>query len=186
MEGLLEWIWWYGIKYCYLFLIVLALAALEVQIEGRHGWMKKLPTWRIRSKLFGFFMGGKDLTGYIFYLLIVLLLFFHLPFLGGVSWSLSAEIEIISMFLLFSVFWDFLWFVLNPYYGLKRLKPSYVYWHKKWVLGVPTDYPRGLAISFAVSLLNYPQGLAKWALAFFIFMMGTFVVIGLNAVLRKK
>jgi len=185
MENLFEWFCWYGIKYIYLFLIVLALAALEVQIEGKHGWTKKLPTWRIRSKIFGFFMGGKDLTGYLFYMLIILLLFFHLPFVGGSPWSVSAEIEIISLFLLFSVFWDFLWFVLNPYYGIGRIKPAYIYWHKKWFLGLPTDYPRGILISFVVSLANYPVGIAKWALAFAVFSIGAVIVIGINTLVRK-
>lgn len=185
MENLIVWLSWYGIKYCYLFLIVLALAALEVQIEGKHGWMKKIPTWRVRSKIFGFFMGGKELTGYLFYLLIVLLMFFHLPFFGGASWSLAAEIEIISLFLLFSVFWDLLWFVLNPYYGIKRLKPSYVYWHKQWLFGMPSDYSRGIVLSFVIALIDYPMGIAKWAFALTVFSVGTLCVIGINSLVRR-
>lgn len=180
MEDALTWIGWYGVKYSYLFLIVLALAALEVQIEGKHGWMKKIPTWRIRSKFFGFFMGGKELTGYLFYLLIILLMFFHLPFLGGATWSWQAEVEIISLFLLFSVFWDFLWFVLNPYYGLKRLKKKYVYWHKQWFLGMPLDYTRGIVISLLIALVNFPVGVAKWGYALFVFVLGTLIVIGIK------
>ena len=130
MEEFLNWFGWYIIKYSYLFFIILALSALEVQIEGKYGWVKKLPTWRIRSKVFGYFMGGKELTGYLFYLLIILLLFFHLPFFGGAPWSLTAELEIIFLFLLFSVFWDFLWFVLNPYFGI----PWIVWCRESWFL----------------------------------------------------
>lgn len=186
MEDTLTWIGWYTVKYIYLFLIVLALAALEVQIEGKYGWVKNLPTWRIRSKIFGFFMGGKDLTGYLFYMLIILLLFFHLPFFGGVPWTWEAELEIIFLFLLFSVFWDFLWFVLNPYYGLKRFKKSYVYWHNHWAFGVPLDYPRGVLISLMVAFLTYPEGLYKWGLAFSVFCIGTVVVTGVNHLQRKS
>lgn len=62
MEEFLNWFGWFIIKYSYLFLIILAIAALEVQIEGKYGWVKKLPTWRIKSKIFGYFMGGKELT----------------------------------------------------------------------------------------------------------------------------
>lgn len=180
MNELFTWLGWYGLKYGYLFLIVLALASLEVQIEGKHGWMKKIPTWRIRSKIFGFFMGGKELTGYLFYLLIVLLLFFHLPFFGGVAWSLQAEVEIISLFLLFSVFWDLLWFVLNPYYGMKRLKKKYVYWHKQWLFGFPLDYTREILISFLISCVYLPLGIAKWTYALAIFTLGTLCVIGIK------
>ncbi len=177
MESLSLWLEWYGIKYGYLFLIVLTLAALEVQIEGRHGWMKKIPTWRIKSKLFGFFMGGKELTGYLFYTLLLLILFFHFPFLGGAMWSFAAEIEIISLLVLFSVFWDFLWFVINPYYGINRFKKQYVYWHKKWFLGVPLDYIRGIFISGVISCLAFPLGFAKWLYALCIFALGSLAII---------
>lgn len=186
MNDMFVWMGWYTIKYIYLFFIILALAALEVQIEGKYGWTKNLPTWRIKSKLFGFFMGGKELTGYLFYMLVLLLLFFHLPFLGGVPWTLAAEVEIVFLFLLFSVFWDFLWFVLNPYYGMSRFKKSFVYWHHHWILGIPLDYPRGIIISLMFAFLDYPAGIAKWGIALAIFLIGTFVMIGINQLQRKK
>lgn len=186
MDENLTWISWYAAKYIYIFFIVLALAALEVQIEGKYGWVKNLPTWRIKSKIFAFFMGGKDLTGYLFYLIILLVLFFHLPFFGGVTWTWQAEIEIIFLFLLFSVFWDILWFVLNPYYGLKRLKKSYVYWHKSWAFGIPLDYPRGIIISLAFAFLDYPTGFYKWGIAFLVFVIGTLIVIAINSLYREK
>ncbi|BBQ00835.1 hypothetical protein BSFA1_59630 [Burkholderia sp. SFA1] len=40
-------------------------------------------------------------------------------------------------------FWlieDFLWFVLNPAFGLARFNPSDVPWHKHWIAFAPTDY----------------------------------------------
>lgn len=172
-------------RYTYLFLIILFLALLEVQIEGKHGWTKNLPTWRVKSRIFGFFMGGKDLTGYMLYMLLILFLFFHLPFFGGVQWSIGAELEVISLFLLFSVFWDFLWFVLNPYFGLDKLKKEYVYWHKDWLFGIPLDYPRGVLISLVVSLFAFPGGLIKWGMAFSVFMIGSFIVMG-GARLKKN
>ncbi|MBD3156239.1 hypothetical protein GF369_00260 [Candidatus Peregrinibacteria bacterium] len=185
MDYMTSWLEWYGIKYSYLFLIVLTLAALEVQIEGKHGWMKKIPTWRVKSKIFGFFMGGKELTGYLFYTLLLLILFFHFPFLGGATWSFAAEIEIISLLVLFSVFWDFLWFIINPYYGIKRFKKQYVYWHTQWFLGVPLDYIRGIAVSCGISLIAFPLGFAKWLYALCIFMLGTFVIIGIRRIVSK-
>jgi len=186
MNEILVWTGSFLIKYSYLFLIILALAALEVQIEGRYGWTKKLPTWRIKSKIFGFFIGGKELTGYLFYMLLLLFMLFHLPFLGGVTWTWQAEIEIIFLFVLFSAFWDFLWFLLNPYYGLAHFKQSYVYWHRQWILGIPLDYPRGLIISLMIAFLDYPVGIAKWALAMGVFLLGTFVIILINQIQRKK
>jgi hypothetical protein len=41
------------------------------------------------------------------------------------------------------IFWiaeDFLWFVLNPAFGLVRFTQIDIPWHKPWLLGVPTDY----------------------------------------------
>lgn len=182
----LEWITWFLLKYTYLYLIIFALSSLEVQIEGKYGWTVKLPTWRIKSKIFGFFMGGKELTGYLFYMLVLILLFFHLPFFAGVSWTFSAEIEILMLFLLFSVFWDWLWFIINPYYGLERFNKQNVYWHHQWVWGIPLDYPRGVIISFMIALLDYPTGLVKWALAFGTFFVITLVVIAINQLQRKN
>jgi len=186
MNDTLVWIGTFAIKYFYLFLVILALAALEVQIEGRYGWTKKLPTWRIKSKLFGFFMGGKELTGYLFYMLLLLFMLFHLPFLGGAAWTFASEVEIIFLFLLFSVFWDFLWFLLNPYYGLAHFKPSYVYWHQQWILGIPLDYPRGIIISLMIAFLDYPNGLAKWGLACGVFLICTLIIILINQLQRKR
>jgi len=186
MNDTLVWIGWYLLKYSYLFVIILALSALEVQIEGRYGWTKKLPTWRIKSKIFGFFMGGKELTGYLFYMLSLLFLLFHLPFFGGAAWTWQAEIEILFLFIIFSAFWDFLWFLLNPYYGLANFKPSYVYWHQQWILGTPLDYPRALLVSMMIAFFDYPTGLLKWAMAVGVFLIGTFIVILINQLLRKR
>jgi hypothetical protein len=35
---------------------------------------------------------------------------------------------------------DFLWFVLNPYYGIKNFRKEKIWWHKKWWGPVPTLY----------------------------------------------
>lgn len=186
MELTLEWFGWFIVKYIYLYLIVIALSSLEIQIEGEYGWTVKLPTWRVKSRIFGYFMGGKELTGYLFYLLMLILLFLHFPFFVGVPWTFEGEIEIIMLFLLFSVFWDAMWFVINPYFGVTRFKKEYVYWHHQWIWGIPLDYPRGVIISLMISFLAYPLGLVKWALAFGTFMILTLAVIGVNQLQRKN
>jgi len=185
MNDFWTWAMPYMIKYTFLFFIVLVLSALEVQIESRDGWNKNLPTWKRNNKIYSFLMGGKQLTGYLFYMLIFIFLFLHFPFLNGLEWTIQAEIETLFIFFLFSVFWDFLWFVLNPYYGVRRLKKQYVWWHKKWILNIPLDYPLGLLTALVISLFDFPEGLIKFVLAFGIFSLITIVVIIINEIIRK-
>jgi hypothetical protein len=45
---------------------------------------------------------------------------------------------------------DFLWFVLNPAYGLEHFSAAYIPWHKHWWWFAPSDYWIAL---FAVCLL---------------------------------
>jgi hypothetical protein len=42
--------------------------------------------------------------------------------------------------MLFWVIEDFLWFALNPHYGLRKFRREHIWWHKRWLLGVPVDY----------------------------------------------
>ena len=41
---------------------------------------------------------------------------------------------------------DFLWFVLNPHFGLANFKPDKIWWHRTWWGGAPRDYYYGTAI----------------------------------------
>ena len=92
-----------------------------------------------------------QVTGYHVYLLSFILLSLHLPQLYmGFSWE--REAELMSLFFLLAVGWDFLWFVHNPHFGLARFRPADVWWFGTWWLGVPADYVVGLAVSVAVYL----------------------------------
>jgi hypothetical protein len=123
---------------------VLALATvyalLEIQIEGPNGWAKNLPTWRKSGFPWGLLVGfDKELTGFHFYFLLLLLLLFHFPFLF-VSWTMALELRILSLFLLTRIVEDFLWFVLNPAYGIGKFVRKEIPWHKAWFFGLPTGY----------------------------------------------
>jgi len=142
----------------YLFVVVTIFAILETQIEGKDGWAKNLPCWRPKpssfaAKLYAAFMNGKELTGYHAAIFPLPLLILHFPFVAGTSWTFVRELETISIYFLMAVAWDFLWFLWNPAYGLKRFKPKFIPWHKKWWGKVPTDYPNGLIISVAFFLV---------------------------------
>lgn len=153
----------------YLFLIALVLALLEVQIEVPHGWASGLPTWKFAHPRWLALANGKPLTGYHACMIPLLLLLFHLPAVRG-PWSWREEGQLLSQFFLVAVFWDFLWFVLNPHYGLRRFRSGEVWWCRRWLLGLPIDYWGGLALSSGLGAVSGNPGLGHgahaWAIRF--------------------
>src|SRR4051812_25510323 len=95
-------------------------AKVEVHIEGDSGWAEKLPTWRIKNRLTDLFYGGRPLTGYHLWVQLFVLAMVHVPFAVGLAWSPRAEALVVSFMILFWIVEDFLWFVVNPAYGLRR------------------------------------------------------------------
>jgi hypothetical protein len=147
----------------YLTLIAVALAYLEVQIEGPHGWAASLPTWRVTDPRLTWLFGGRPVTGYHVGLNLLLLLLFHWPALFT-RWGLLQEVRVLSAFALLAVVWDFLWFVLNPHFGLARYGPDTVWWFTRWRLGLPVDYFVGLGNAVVIRCL--PALLRKETLRF--------------------
>ncbi|MEM0473604.1 MAG: hypothetical protein QXF88_02695 [Candidatus Aenigmatarchaeota archaeon] len=145
----------------FLLLLSLIFAILEIEIEGKYGWAEKIPTWHKKSKMFSFLASKKPLTGYHFFMLLLLFMLFHFVFFVGLKWSLSLELRIISYFILFLVIEDFLWFVFNPYYRLKKFKKDKIWWHynSKWIFNlIPLDYIIGIFLSI---LLMYFSSVAS-------------------------
>lgn len=132
-----------------LFAICLALALLEVHIEGAHGWAEKLPTWRFDRPWLRKLTNGKPITGYHVYINFVILGFLHYPLILS-QWTFVGELRVLSQYLLVAVWWDFLWFVLNPHFGIRRFKQANIWWHKQWIAGMPMDYPMGTICSAAL------------------------------------
>jgi hypothetical protein len=172
----------------YLFASALVLAFLEVQIEGKHGWASKLPTWRPGrtwyDRLFRVFTSGKELTGYHLGVFGFAALFLHYPFFTGTEWSLQQEAWTVSIFLLFSAVWDYLWIIINPHYGVWKRQPKKdVWWHKKWIGPFPIDYYLGVFFSLAVLAPWWWEGwidyvvLREWGIMFGIFVLGTFLTL---------
>jgi hypothetical protein len=124
--------------------VVLAFffAQVEIQIEGAHGWAAKLPvSFRIeRHWLLDVFWGGRPMTGYHAWVFPFMALAFHFPLLVMWRWSARLEARVLGCVALFWVIEDFLWFALNPAYGVGPLLAQQVAWHKKWFLGLPLDY----------------------------------------------
>jgi hypothetical protein len=117
-------------------------ALLEIQIEGSDGWASGLPTWRFQNAWTRLLFGARPVTGYHFYFQIFLLILLHLPYgLSLISPTWAAELRILAFLLLFWVVEDFLWFVLNPAFGLGGFRRENVHWHAQTWWGImPRDY----------------------------------------------
>jgi hypothetical protein len=167
----------------YFFAIALVLALLEIQIEGAYGWAEKLPTWRWQTPRV-LRWAGKPITGYHVFLLLFILLFMHLPMMY-VGFSLEREVEILSLFSLLAVFWDFLWFVCNPHFGLARFHALHVWWFKSWMLGLPAAYFSGLGLSLLVYVgagsmlggLTSAERAGRWGMVFASFLIPTMITV---------
>ncbi|MBI2050396.1 MAG: hypothetical protein HYT31_01145 [Parcubacteria group bacterium] len=167
----------------YLFITALLLAFLEVQIEGKHGWASKLPTWKPGekwyAKLYRKAMGGKELTGYHIGVFGLVLLFLHYPFFAGSAWSLAGELWVISTFFVFSAVWDYLWIIINPHYGVIRRRPKNdVWWHKRWFGPFPVDYYVAFVLSAAVLYPIWSGAVAReWGMLWGVFAAGTILTL---------
>jgi len=168
--------WFVGVN---LFAVCLTLALFEVQIEGPHGWAEKLPTWRLDKPWIRKLTNGKPITGYHVYLNLVILGFLHYPLIVS-QWTLVGEFRLFSQYMIIAVYWDFLWFVTNPHFGLRRFKSANIWWHKQWVLGMPMDYIMGTTVSgiawlLADALRGGRSTIGEWG-----HLIG--IIIGLTAV----
>jgi hypothetical protein len=123
------------------FMVFLAviLALWEIQIEGRDGWAAKLPTWRLEKGWAVRLNGGNPVTGYHVFLITFTLAVVHLP-LFFAPWRWRLESLLLGFYLGMVLLEDFLWFVLNPAYGIKNFRKGKIRWHKTWWGPVPRLY----------------------------------------------
>ena len=148
------------IRVAFLFGYALLFAAVEIEIEGPHGWAERLPTWfrvtPLYARIYGIAMRGKPLTGYHLVMFFLPLWSFHIGYVAGLPWSWTAEATLLSAYVLWVVIWDLLWFVLNPRYGWKRFRKEEVWWHGGiWIGRFPIDYYSAVATSFAIAATGY-------------------------------
>jgi len=136
----------------YLFMLCLVLALLEIEIEGSDGWAAALPTWRFEPPWLLRLTSGKAITGYHLWLNLLLGIWLHLTFFFT-PWTPSGELVIGGTYFFMAVQWDFLWFVLNPHFGIGKFSKKYIPWFRYWLVGFPRDYYVGLACSLGLWLL---------------------------------
>ena len=167
----------------YFFLIAFVLAHLEIQIEGPHGWAEKLPTWRWDSRAVRRWF-GKPVTGYHLCLVTLILLFVHVPQLYGGSWE--READLLAMFFLLTVTWDFLWFACNRHFGVGRFRKGHIWWFPTWTLGVPRPYLLMIALSLCAGLAPalwtgaWAERAQQWGMVFCELLALTVIVTGIT------
>ena len=170
-----------GLLFWYALAVV--FAGLEIEAEGKYGWAEKMPTWYrthgVAAKIYGMLMGGKPLTGYHAWMFVMPLFVVHAGFILGAPWSIGREVSMFALFFAWAVLWDFIWFVLNPEYGVKNFRKTKVWWHakSKWIFGLfPHDYLVGWVISVAVAYAAERLG-AKGAFEDHLLMLAGFLVL---------
>ena len=115
------------------------LALWEIQIEGKDGWAAKLPAWRIEKGWPVKLAGGRPITGYHLFMTLFLIVIVHLP-LFFVPWSWQLESLLLGFYVGTVFIEDFLWFALNPHYGIRNFRKGRIWWHKTWWGPVPALY----------------------------------------------
>jgi hypothetical protein len=138
-----------------IWIIILALfqALQECQIEGKAGWARHLPTFRINIFITKFIL-AKEITGYHIFLLLMYITIFHGIYLFQ-PYALKTELIIFGLLNWYFVIEDFLFFVVNPHYGIKKFRKGYISWHKRWIFNfIPISYAVGIIIGTSLLLLG--------------------------------
>jgi len=139
----------------FVFILVVIFANLEIQIEGKDGWAKNLPCWRIEKGWLLKLSGGRPLTGYHFYLWVFLSTIAHLP-VFFVPWSLRLESLILGFLAELLLLEDLFWFIFNPHYGIKNFRKGRIPWHKRWWGPLPDFFWYLAAVSILLLYLGAP------------------------------
>jgi hypothetical protein len=131
-------------------------ARLEIEIEGPFGWAEKLPTWRVSNRWTKIFYGSRPLTGYHLWMQLFVVLLVHIPVaFDFAGWTWGHELQAIAFIILFFIIEDFLWFVLNSAFGVRRFRKEHIWWHAPhWWWIMPRDY----WIFFLVAVAFYAWG----------------------------
>jgi hypothetical protein len=86
----------------------------------------------------------------------------------GHPYGLKDWFEMLTVFIVFSVIEDWVWYLINPFFGIQRFWPEYIpnWMHPLWFMGLPSQYWYGLFASIPVALIahwpDYKSGAKFW------------------------
>ena len=135
----------------WVFTLAWVYALIEIEMEGKYGWAKNLPT---AKNVLGQF------TLYHVYMLIFVGLMFSGWFFSRFVSGCDSGWNMVCHFFFFTLLWllveDFLWFVFNPYYTLKNYCKQKIPWHKHWIGNrVPVHNVAGVLGLAALAVANW-------------------------------
>ncbi|MDO8265143.1 MAG: hypothetical protein Q7T34_02120 [Candidatus Parcubacteria bacterium] len=146
-------------------LISFITAKLEIQIEGKYGWAQNLPTWR-KTEGFLVRLQGFPTTGYHTWLNALRFITFNIPMLFFMIIFMIKEIDIsllirtesllLGLMITSIVIGNFLWVLLNPYYGIRKFNGKAIYWQKRWIGPFPDWYYLNIIISAILIYFGLP------------------------------
>ena len=115
----------------FIFFKALLYALIEIEIEGKNGWARKLPTPNLGKT-------KNSLTLYHLYMGIFIFFMFTLVFIGNPNkLTFKNASFLFSVLLVWFLIEDFMWFTMNPYFTNKKV--SKVSWHES-VFCIPKMY----------------------------------------------
>ena len=144
----------------FVFVFSLIYSLMEIEIEGKHGWCKELPTAKNVCK---------DFTLYHLLMNALIIITFTKIFYS------EGIFDVIFYTTGFFLIEDFLWFVLNPNFTIKKYTKENIPWHKEWMLGIPTANFVGLGI-FIVSIIM-SENTNELATSLLVFLILTILAI---------
>jgi hypothetical protein len=180
----------------FLFVLAVLFGVFEIEAEGKYGWGEKFPTWYRTSgwaRVYTTFT-NKPLTGYHTALFFVPVLIFFWPMVATSTMSWHGALDALSQYFLWVIIWDFSWFVLNPYYGVKKFRRSEVWWfsNEPWFGALPSSYVNGIITSLVLAAASGGVE-GGWLEAFGDrtsqlgwYLLGTFLLIVAGAPLFRK
>ena len=127
----------------------IALAFLETTIEGRYGGAVKTKGWS--KKIFGY-----KIREYHFWLWYVAVPIFVFSPLIATGWSEKLFGTLAVAYLLGGVIEDFIYFLVNPYYGLKKWNSrnaKWMSWFKIGKIEIPKFYVRNIIAAIIAWLI---------------------------------
>ena len=123
----------YGDIINFIFVVITSIiyAMIEIELEAKEGWMKNIPTANM------IWFGNKYMTLYHIYMII--LMFITFVFQNQMIFTFNSFLYTLSNMLLFLFLEDTLWFILNPYFTIKKYTKKDIWWHSKqaWIFGIP-------------------------------------------------
>lgn len=132
----------------FLFVILFSTvyALIEIEIEGKNGWMKGLPTPKVLK------LGTKNMTLYHIYMLILII--GTIIFQNNMVFTLNSFLYSLTNILLILFLEDILWFIFNPHFTIKKYLKKDIWWHSKqpWYFGMPLH---NYIISLIVLIISY-------------------------------